>query len=325
MKAFVARRTLWTLLAVFLVLSATFFALALTPDPNSRLVQMGAAVGAAQEGENPNEAAREAAAAYAEARNRDRPLMDRWADWMVGYATGDWGWSYNYGLPVTDVLAKALPLTLAYLVPGVVLASLLSVLTGIYGALNRNAVLDRLSRAVTFVGLAVPSFFLAVMWSRTDPAWGPGQRIVWGDPILAPGTLEMLLGPAVVVALNLYAVQAWVVRSEALEIAPSEFVKTLRSSGADDVTVGRHVLRNAASPLLAMFVSEVLVALYVTVFVVEIIFGIPGIGLVGYEGFNDRDFGIVLAAVMLPVIVGLVGNLCKDVLTVRFDPRVSKQ
>lgn len=325
MKAFVLRRTVWTVVAVFLVLSATFFALALTPDPNSQLAQFGAAVAAAQEGENPNEAAREAAAAYAEARNRDRPLLTRYADWMVGYATGDWGWSYTYDRPVADVLVRALPMTLAYLVPGVVLASVASGLSGVYGALNRGRPLDRLSRALTFLGLAVPSFFLAVMWVRADPAYGSGKELAWAQSLLDPGVLAAFVGPAVVVGLNLFAVQAWVVRSEAMEIAPSEFVKTLRSSGAGDATIARHVLRNAASPLLAMFVSEVLVTVYVTVFVVEILFGIPGVGLVGYEGFKQRDFGIVLATVMLPVVVALVGNLLKDVLTVQFDPRVSER
>lgn len=324
MKAFVARRTLWTVLAVFLVLSATFFALALTPDPQSRLAQFGAAVGAAAEGEDPNQAAQEAAAAYAESRNRDRPLLDRWAGWMVGYATGDWGWSYTYDRPVTDVLAKALPLTLAYLLPGIALASLLSVLSGAYGALERGGVVDRFSRAVTFAGLALPSFFLAVIWSRSDPAWGPMAGLAWSSQLLTVESMRLLLGPALIVGLNLFAVQAWVVRSETLEIAPSEFVKTLRASGAGDVTVARHVLRNAASPLLAMFVSEVLVILYVTVFVVEIIFNIPGLGLVGFAGFEERDFGVVLAVVMLPVVVGLLANLAKDVLTVRLDPRVSE-
>lgn len=275
-------------------------------------------------GNNPNEAAAEAKAAYDEARNRDRPLWERYSDWMVGYATGAWGYSYTYERPVMEVITRAVPLTLLYLVPGVLLASLLSVLTGIAGALNRGSVLDRLSRLVVYAGVALPAFYLALMWQRYNPGLWPTTNLGWETPLATPQALGTLIAPALIVGLNLFAVQAWVVRSEAMEIAPAEFVKTLRAGGADTWTIGRHILRNAASPLLAMFVSEILVVLYVTVFIVEIILGIPGIGLVGFRGFEERDIGLVLAVVLLPVVFTLLSNLAKDVVTVYVDPRVSR-
>lgn len=324
MKAFVVRRTLWTVVAAALLLSATFFTLALTPDPNRLEAGALAGMGAAMSGEDPGEAAREAMETYDEVRDRDRPLLDRWADWMVGYATGEWGWSFTYDRPVLAVLVRAVPLTLLYVVPGAVVATATSVAVGLLGALDRGGVVDRLSRSGVYVGAAMPEFVLAVLWLRFNPEWLPETTITWSSPLWTPAVAGTLLGPALIVDLSLFAVQAWVVRSEALEIAPAEFVKTLRASGARDQTVGRHVLRNAASPLLAMFVSEVLVVLFVTVFVVEVVFGIPGLGLVGYRGFEERDFGLVMAVVILPALVCLVGTLLKDVLTVLIDPRTAR-
>lgn len=307
MKWFLARRLLWTAFAMAILLSATFFAFALTPDPNRRLAGQSAAIGAAAHGENPTEAAQEAMQAYDEARNRDRPLTERYVDWMVGYATGDWGWSFSHDAPVKDVLAKAGWTTAKYLIPGVLLGTLLSILAGLYGALRRGAWLDRGVRLGVFLGLSVPGFLLAVGALRWGPEWLQGE----------------VLAPALVIAVNLFAIQTWVVRSEAMQIVPEEFVKTLRAGGAGDVTIGRHVLRNAASPLLATFVTEVLVVLYLTVFVVEIIFGIHGLGAVGYRGFQQREIGVILAVVMLPAAVGLVASLLKDVAASFIDPRVS--
>jgi peptide/nickel transport system permease protein len=306
MKWFLARRALWTVAALYLVVSATFFVFALTPDPNRQAIAYAAAQETGPD-ESAVEAGAEAMEAYDEVRNRDRPLLDRYRDWMIGYATGQWGWSYTYNEPVTAVLGGALPVTLSYLVPGVLLASLLSVFAGLYGAIRRRGHGDRLSRAAMFGGVALPAFVLAVAVQRWAPGW-------LQNPTLAS---------ALIVGVNLFAVQTWVVRSEALQLVPEEFVKTLRASGAGDATVGRHVLRNAASPLLATFVSEVLVVLYVTVFVVEIVLGIPGLGGVGYAAFEQRDIGLILATVMLPVAVGLLSTLAKDVLTAFVDPRVS--
>lgn len=307
MKWFVARRVAWSVVALYLVLSATFFVFALTPDPNQQLAARGAAVSAMAEGEDPTAAAEQAMQAYAEARNQDRPLLDRYADWMVGYATGNWGWSFAHDAPVEQVMAGALWTSLLYLVPGVLVGTLLSVLAGLYGALNRGSPLDNVGRAAMFVGVSVPSFILAVMIQRLGPAWLQGD----------------IVAPALIVAVNLFAVQTWITRSEALQLVPEEFVKMLRANGADTRTIGRHILRNAASPLLATFVSEVLVVLYVTVFIVEIVLGVEGIGLVGYQAFQQRDVGLILAVVMLPVMVGLVSTLLKDVASAALDPRVS--
>lgn len=309
MKWFIARRVLWTILALGLLLSATFFAFALTPDPNRQLRGQMAAMGAAMSGGDPSKAAQEAMQAYDEARNRDRPLSERYLDWMLGYATGDWGWSFTHDAPVEEVLADAIWKTAKYLIPGVLLGTLLSIIAGLYGALRRGGWLDRSIRLGVFLGLSVPGFFLAVAFLRWGPGWLQGE----------------VLAPALVVAINLFAIQTWVVRSEAMQIVPEEFVKTLRAGGAGDTTIGRHVLRNATSPLLATFVTEVLVVLYLTVFVVEIILGISGIGLVGYRGFQEREIGIILAVVMLPAAVGLGSSLLKDVVASFIDPRISHQ
>jgi peptide/nickel transport system permease protein len=305
MKWHVVRRLVWTVAAVYLLLSASFFAIALTPDPNKWMA--GFAGG------------EEAVEAYEESRNQDRPLMDRYVGWVTGYATLDWGYSYRFGKPVTTVVTERLPVTLGYVIPAVLLATLLSIVSGVYSALDRNSWLDRTTSGISTVGLAVPAFVLGVAVTATmdPPAYDTARGLLTGR------NLHALAYPILVLGLNLFAVQSWAVRAEAIEIVPAEFVKTLRANGAGRRRVARHVARNAAAPVFALVVSEVFVLLVVSTYVIELVFGLPGFAAASFAGFQDRDYGLIFAAIVLPTVFALLANLGKDLVTAYIDPRVS--
>lgn len=305
---FVARRIAWTVIAAFLVLTGAFLLFAFTPDPDQVLVQFFA-------GER-------AADAYAAARNYDRPILDRYLTWLVSYATLDLGTTVD-GRPVTTVLREAAPVTLVYLVPGLLIGNLLGVLVGHLAAM-RGRVADAVASAVSYVGFGIPAFFLGELaivvfirelsWYRTyyDPRFG-----LW-----SPDNLVTLTLPAFVVALNVFAVQLRYARAETLEFASADFVKTLRAAGAGFRDRSRHVLRNASLPLVSLFFTETLTVLFVTVYAVELVFRVPGLGELAFRALTDRDFGLILATTLIPVFVGLVGNLVQDVLYAVLDPRV---
>ncbi len=308
--------------AAYLILSGAFFVFAYTPDPNKALVSFGAAN--PDDPENMSEDSQQAVEAYEEARNYDEPVLQRYGRWMVSYATLDWGTSRTTGQPVTDALAKRIPVTLVYLVPAVVLSTLLGVGVGLVSAMNPNGVVDRVSAALSYVGLGVPGFVLGELlllvsimefsWYRAyyDTRFG-----LWtGD------NLASLALPSLVVALNLLAAQARYARAESREYLPAEFVKTLRASGADARTIGRHVLRNAALPLMTVFFAELLTVLFLTVYVIEVVFRIPGVGDLAYQAIQRRDVATILATTLLPAFVALSGNLLQDFAYTLLDPRV---
>ncbi|MFC4451723.1 ABC transporter permease [Halorussus aquaticus] len=319
---FLAKRIAWTMFAAYLILSGAFFVFAYTPDPNKALVSFGAAN--PDDPENMSEDSQQAVEAYEEARNYDEPVLQRYGRWMVSYATLDWGTSRTTGQPVTDALAKRIPVTLVYLVPAVVLSTLLGVGVGLVSAMNPNGVVDRVSAALSYVGLGVPGFVLGELlllvsimefsWYRAyyDTRFG-----LWtGD------NLASLALPSLVVALNLLAAQARYARAESREYLPAEFVKTLRASGADARTIGRHVLRNAALPLMTVFFAELLTVLFLTVYVIEVVFRIPGVGDLAYQAIQRRDVATILATTLLPAFVALSGNLLQDFAYTLLDPRV---
>lgn len=325
LRWYVIRRTLWTVFAAYLVLSAAFFLYAYTPDPNEQLVEFGAGVTAAISGEDPTEAQLEAGKAYREARNYDEPVLDRYANWMIGYTTLNWGYSFDHGQPVTDVIADRLPVTLVYLVPGILLALLLGLGIGLAAATRRGGLIDRVGTATAYAGVGLPHFFLAellIVVAITEVGW---YGAMWDDRygLWSPENLAALSLPMIVVAANLLAVQVRYTRSESLEFVPADFVKRLRASGASGWRVARHVLRNAALPLLSVFFTETLTVLFVTVYVIEVVMEVPGLGQVAYNAIFTRDIGIILATTFIPVMVGLVGNLIQDIAYTALDPRVS--
>ena len=326
MKRLVARQTVWTVFAMFLLLSVSFFAVALTPDPNRLLAGMaGASV------DDPSgEGSLEAMAAYDEARNRDRPLLDRYLDWVIGYATFEWGWSYAYEKPVKAVLADAVPVTMAYVVPGLLISWGLSILGGLYAALRRGTVLDGIGRTATYLGLGVPAVILAIMLRTygtvSSRVTDTGNVIAVYDAnagLFTPHNLAALAVPAGVVAVTMLVVQWRMVRAESVDLLNREFVTALRADGADDERIGRHVLKNATAPLLAVFNAEVLAVLFLTMYVIEHFLWIPGLGSVTLHAFEERDIGLILATVLLPAFVGLLGNFVTDVISAVVDPRAS--
>lgn len=319
---FLLKRIAWTVFAAYLLLSGAFFVYAYTPDPNKSLV--GFAAASPDDPENMSEDSAQAVAAYEEARNYDEPVLDRYLKWMVGYATLDWGTSWTTGQPVTEALAERIPVTLAYLVPAIVLSTLLGVGVGLVSAMKPQGVVDRVSAAFSYVGLGVPGFVLgelllvaAILEFSWYEAYYNPKFGLWSVENLASLAL-----PSFVVALNLLAAQARYARAEAREYLPAEFVKTLRASGADARTIGRHVLRNAALPLLTVFFAELLTILFLTVYVIEVVFEIPGVGQLAYQAIEQRDIGTILATTLLPAFVALLGNLLQDFAYTVLDPRV---
>lgn len=317
---YLLRRVAWTLFAAYLLLTGAFLLFAYTPDPNETLVKFAAGYGA----ENPEQAQEQALQAYREARNYDEPVLDRYRTWIVAYATLDWGWSTTQGQPVADLLVDRLPVTLAYLVPAIVLATLAGIGLGLAAAFDRHGPIDVLVTSLSYLGLGLPAFFLGealIAFALREMGW---YGALW-DPrygLWTPENLASLSLPAIVVAANLLAVQVRYARAEALEFLPEDFVARLRAGGASTFDVARHVLRNAAFPLLSIFFSEMLAVLFVTIYVLEVVFEVPGVGMLAYTAIQRRDIGVILATTLLPAFVGLFGNLIQDVAYTVLDPRV---
>lgn len=307
------RRTAFAVLAIYLVLTVTFGFVTLTGDPNQGAIVFQTATTQGQE------AAQEALAEYREARNLDDPLAERYVRWLVDMTTLDWGTSFSQNAPVTALIGRALPQTLAYVVPAMAFALVGGIGIGLYSATHERTLLSRLGAGVAYVGLGVPNFWLAgvLLFAFTVPLGQYGDATVPYWEILKTTIL-----PAFVLGTSLLAGQARYARAESSEYVNAEFVKLLRARGASRWAIARHLLRNAAIPLLSLFFADLLIILALNIYVIEVVFGIPGLGQLSYGAIQDRDLPLILGTTMVLVFFGIVGNLFQDVAYRSLDPRI---
>lgn len=294
-KQYLAYRLTWTLVGAWTAMTAIFLAFALTPDPEQ--YQLGGGT-----------------AAYRAARNYDEPLLDRYLTWMESFVTFDLGTTVH-GQPVVDVLAHASTVTLTYVVPSVVLAVAIGVAVGTFVAMNPESRLLRAIRSVSYLSFSIPTFVAA------EGLFILAKGLGWYDvEVDTP-----LVLPALVLTVNLLAVQLRYARSESVEILQEDFVRTLRATGAGTTAFAKHVLKNGASSLLSLFFSELVGVMFVVVVVVEAVFGIPGFGSLLFNGIQNRDAGIILSTTIFPILLVMFGNLLQDVAYAVIDPRVEAE
>lgn len=330
----VLRRLGFAVLAAILVVSVVFGFIMFTDDPNEAMIQYRLA---RQSGATAEEV--EAAIdQYREERGRNRPLSEQYVGFLLGTATLNWGYSPMYEAPVTGLLSQRLPITMLWVIPALVLAVLGGLAIGLFAALNQHSTLGRAGTSLTYLGLSIPNYWLAIVvpllllatvgW-RPPVAIGPSfngvvfpeDRMV-GGAILTARNVTGAIFPALILTTSLLAGQARYVRALALEHVNEEFVKLVRAKGAGRWAIARHVGRNAALPLLSLVFVDMLGVVVINVFVLEQVFRIPGIGTLAIRAFTNRDLPVLLGVTTVVMLVGILGNLLQDLAYAALDPRV---
>lgn len=240
--------------------------------------------------------------------------LDALVGWLVDVTTLNWGTSQ--GTPVTSLVATALPKTLAYVVPGMAVAGAVSVAAGLYVAFNPRGVVDRVVSGSAYAAYGIPTFFVGAIvvlaFTATDSF---GQEY-------SDGVIEQVVWPAGILAASLVAGQLRHVRAQSREYLDTERVKLVRAKGAGPRALARHVLRNAALPLVSLFFVDLLALVVLEVYILESVFGIEGLGYLSFSAARNQDVPLVLGTTMVFVFAGVVGSLCQDLAYEALDPRV---
>ena len=329
MKWYITRRVAWTVVATAFTMTVTFLLMYLVPNQQLQAAEFAAAQSGAENITAVVEAEKERL-------GLDRPLYVQWWDFMTNIFQGDWGWSYQYQQPVTKVIFESAPYSLMYGAPAIILSTVIGALIGLYSAVNQYTKKDYAATFAAFFGISIPNFWFGIVllvifggWLGWLPfgfepayakaadgsfAWRTsvtdehlafvgerfeGKRTIG---ILSWANIKQLLLPTFVVMTGAIASVMRFARAEALEYVDAEFVKTARAKGASDWRVLGLVLFGS--------------------YLVELVFGIPGVGLASFEAILSQDTDLVAITILIPTFLVILGNLIEDVMYVVLDPRI---
>lgn len=273
----------------------------------------GPGAGSAQD-EEVQAAISEALAEYTAARGLDQPFHQRYLGWMADIVTLQWGESLQTGEPVFPLVAAAVLRTATYVVPAIVLAVAIGLLVGLYVALFPDSRLANGGRVAVYLCFGVPSFWIGGMYIGAVQDNVVARNALVTDHVL----------PVVLVTMTLLGGYVSYSRAHSLEHVADEFVLLVRAKGAGPVRVAGHVMRNAAIPLFSMLFTEVLGLLVLSIFVIEMVFGIDGFGTTFFFAIDSRDIPVLMGGTMVIIVVGILGNIIQDMSYRYLDPRVGE-
>lgn len=265
----------------------------------------------------------------------DEPVLSRYGRWLGGVIRGDFGVSVG-GREVRSLLWERLQVTLRMVLVATVLALLVGVVLGVAGAVWQHSIFDQATRAVMYLVLALPAFwvagllksYLAVRLNRLF-----GYQLVFtvgeADPNLTGSLIERLanyaghlLLPTIALALGPIAVWARYLRSSMLDVLPADYLRAARAKGVPESgVVFRHALRNAMVPLTTL-VALHFGHLLAGAVIVERVFSWQGMGQLLISGVTSGDANVVMAWLLVTATGVVAFNLLADVAYSWLDPRV---
>ncbi|MFC4948197.1 ABC transporter permease [Pseudonocardia sp. GCM10023141] len=268
----------------------------------------------------------ESRAAVRTALGLDDPFLLQYWHFVTGIFTGDLGSSFLSGQPVTQILGRAVPITLELTVLATVFAVVVGIPLGVVSAVRRDTVTDMVVRIGGLIGLSVPNFWIAILallLTSTLLQWVPQVTWIpiWDDPL---GNLGQMAIPAFAVSLYLLAAVMRMTRASVLEVLQEDYVRTARAKGAPPLRViTRHAVRNAMIPVVTVIGTQV-GNLMGGATIIEVIFGLPGVGNTLVQSTYNRDYPVVEVTAIFLAAVFIALNFVVDLLYGYLDPRIEQ-
>jgi peptide/nickel transport system permease protein len=252
---------------------------------------------------------------------------EQYWNWASGVVQGDLGESYRNTEPVGDVLLRALPITLELMILALLIAVLIGVPLGVISAVRRDSASDYASRVGGLIGISIPNFWLAtllLLFTSRVFGWVPplGHVSFFDDPV---ENLTQFILPAISISVFTLAIVMRMVRATMLEVMSQDYVRTARAKGVQRrLVVYRHGLRNALIPVVTVIGFEVGILMGGAA-IVELIFGLPGVGYVLLQAIFNRDYPLVQGATLIIAVIFVLANLAVDIVYGWLDPRIVQE
>lgn len=283
----------------------------------------------------------------AEAKQRwglDQPIYIQYIKFLRSAVKGDFGQSFKYALPVSEVIAMRLPATIELAAFSVVIAIVLAIPLGVWAGARPNSLMDNLGTTFGLCGISMPSFWLGIMLillfagilnifpSAGRDTYGISgneitgfylvDSIIQGNWKAARDALGHIIMPAFALGANMMGILMRVTRSSILDVMHEEYVVTARAKGlAERGVMWRHVFGNALIPVITMVGLELGTLLSGSI-IVETVFAWPGSGSLLITALNARDYPLVTGIVLTYTLAFVAINFLIDALYAIVDPRI---
>ncbi len=250
--------------------------------------------------------------------NLDQPLVVQYFDYLKGVVQGDFGPSFRYpGRSVTELISIGLPITFELALYSILFALAIGIFAGILGALRPNTPLDYIPMSTAMIGICVPSIILGPILTLVFGIWFEWLPVSgWGDH-----SGDKLL-PTLTLGTAYAAYCARLTRGGMLEVLNQDFIRTARAKGLSETRVVIvHALRGGLTPVIA-FLGPAMAGLLAGSFVVETIFGIPGLGRFYVEAAFNRDYTMILGSSIFFSFLIISFNLISDLVAAALNPKL---
>lgn len=261
----------------------------------------------------------------------DQPIIISYFDWLLKILQLDLGESTRYGEPVWDSIKDRLPVSIFYGVTTMILTYLICIPLGIMKAIKHGAAFDHITSGFIFISYAIPGYVIGIAciaYFAAHLEWFPLGEFV-SDEFEYLGLWEQVKDllnhaalPLIAYMSGSLAVMTFMMKNALMENLAADYVRTATAKGFSfKEAVKRHALRNSLIPLATHFGQNISVILGGS-FLIEKIFNIDGIGLLGYEALVERDYPVVMGILVISAVLYLIGNILSDFCVAWADPRI---
>ncbi len=331
MTSYLLRRLLQIIPTMLGITLITFVIIQLAPgNPAMLKLQMGA--GEAQLG-GKGGISEQIVQQTKELYGLDKPIPIQYLLWVKRVFTLDFGTSFKDHRNVWDKIAERLPITIQLDLISILLVYIIAIPAGVYSSTHPGSIPDRILTLGFFFLYSLPSFWVAVLlimllgggdfWD-VFPVYGIssiGSETLGFLPWLADRAWHLVL-PVVCLTYGGLAYLSRLTRADMLEVIREDYIRTARAKGLSErVVIYKHAFRNALLPIVTLL-AFLLPSMIGGSVIIESIFTIPGMGLLGFEAVLSRDYPVIMAITTISAFLTLIGLLISDILYAALDPRI---
>lgn len=263
----------------------------------------------------------------------DKPMHIRYLIWLKNLAKLDFGESFTYEEPVIDVIASKLPVSLQFGIISLFLSYLVCIPLGVLKAVKNGTAFDIVSSFLLSAMYSIPGFMLGIL---LIVYFAGGRFFEWFpigelysdnyDELATFGRfmdrVHHFILPCVCYMIGQFTVLTLLMKNSMLDVIQNDYIRTAKAKGLNDKAVYlKHALRNALIPVVTG-IGGFLSIFFAGSFLIETIFNLDGMGLLGYSSILSRDYNVIMGLIFIQSVLMLIGNLLGDIIYTLVDPRI---